>query len=310
MPTQFNRYFIAAICIFIFLGVAPTSPAEPRDVGFIDSHVHLNDVGPGYNMQITLMREHKIEAAVIFLGGESSNESILEASERWPSQFIPFASVSPEKLQYAAWWKYENVSAIVGELNRLLSTGKYRGVGEMNIVHFDSKGFPETRYSPVGKVMTGVMDLLATTYPKLPIMVHCEVTYVKELSKMLATYEKTKVIWAHGGYASLAVIEQMLKAHTNLTIELSMRMFEGHPRSPDFWILKEPGHIWPQWLTLIQNNPSRFIVGTDATNAKVNNKDKEKARSVQLLLSQLKEPARTRVARENLQVLLNESRSQ
>lgn len=75
-------------------------------------------------------------------------------------------------------------------------------------------------------------------------------------------------------------------------------------RSPDFWIMQDAGRVWPQWLELIEQNPDRFVVGSDATqrSAAV---DAERIASVEVLLSQLSPGTRERVARTNLESLLD-----
>ncbi len=262
-------------------------------LGFVDAHAHLNDVG----RELQLMDAQGIEQAVVFLGGNSTNEEVLAAARAHPTRFIPFASVSPEKRQYARWWKAGDSAAVVAELERLLSQGDFRGVGEMCIVHFPGTGFPETEYSPLHPVTVAVMEVVARR--SLPISFHCELTYVKEFSALLERFPQVKVIWAHGGYAPLFLTERMLERHPNLTVELSMRMVEGHPRSPDYWILRDPQTVWPAWLALLERHPDRFVVGTDSSNRNEET-DARRARSVSLLLEQLTPATREKVARGNI----------
>lgn len=35
-----------------------------------------------------------------------------------------------------------------------------------------------------------------------------------------------------------------------------------HPRSPDYTILRDGSHVWPEWLQLIESQPHRFLMGT------------------------------------------------
>jgi len=269
--------------------------AEP----FVDAHAHLNNLA----RQLRLMDAQGIEKAVVFLGGQSSNDDVLKAAQQHPARLIPFVSVSPEKRPYAAWWKAGDSAAVVGELERRLAGGGFRGVGELNIVHFPSANFPETEYSPLHPINLAIFELMARRFPNLPVMLHCEVTYVKELSELLARFPQVKVLWAHAGYAPLFLTERMLARHPNLTMELSMRTFENHPRSPDYWILRDRETVWPGWLKLIERHPQRFVVGTDSSN-RSEEQDARKARSVSLLLAQLTPATRRLVARDNLLRLL------
>lgn len=261
-------------------------------LGFVDAHAHLNDV----ERELRLMDSSGIEQAVVFLGGTSTNEDVLAAARAHPHRFIPFCSVSPEKRQYAGWWKAGDSAAVVAELERLLAQG-FRGVGELCIVHFPGTGFPETEFSPLHPVTLAVMEVVARR--GVPVSFHCELTYVKEFSALLERFPQAKVIWAHGGYAPLFLTERLLERHPNLTIELSMRMVDPHPRSPDYWILRDPQTVWPAWLALLERHPDRFVVGTDSSNRNEAT-DMGRARSVSLLLDQLTPATSEKVARGNI----------
>jgi predicted TIM-barrel fold metal-dependent hydrolase len=269
------------------------------DLSFIDAHVHLNDL----TVQMSLMNSANIDSAVIFTGGDSNNDDILSAATLHPGRLIPFVSVSPEKTPFAGWWRAGDGDAIIQELDARLASGKYKGVGEMSIVHFPSAGFGETEYSPLDPINLRIMDLLAQKYSAIPIMFHCEITYIKEFSKLLDLYPEVKVIWAHGGYAPAYLTARMLQKHRNLTVELSMRTFERHPRSADYWIMENKDEVWGQWLRLIEQYSGQIIVGTDASNRNADI-DQKKADSVRLLLSQLTDITRAKVAKENLSQIL------
>lgn len=278
------------------LGLALSAKAAPTEALF-DSHVHLNDPAA----QLELMARLGVRRAIVFWGHASDNDSILAAARRNPNRFVPFLSVSPERrATYGTWWR-DSDPRLLAYVESELQRGGYRGIGELSIVHFPSRGFPETEVSPLHPLMDGLLGLAERF--GLPVMLHCETTYARELSQLLALHPAVHVIWAHGGYASLYWTHRMLKTHPNLTIELSMRMVHDHPRSPDFWILESPGKVWPQWLELIEQNPSRFIVGSDATqrNPRV---DAARVESVQDLLRQLSPSVRSRVAHQNLDDLI------
>lgn len=265
--------------------------------GFDDAHVHLNRLEP----LLSGMASAGIGRAVVFWGHRTDNQDVLDAAARHPCSLIPFLSVSPERTDpYGTWWR-DNDPRLLAYLTRELSRGVYRGIGELSIVHFPSRGFPETAYSPLHPLMTGIMGLARRF--RLPVMLHCEMTHARELDQLLARHPDVTVIWAHGGYAPLYWTERMLAAHARLVIELSMRMLHGHPRSPDYWILEGERRVWPQWLDLIEKHPDRFIVGSDATqrDAEV---DAERVASVEVLLAQLSPATRAKVATQNLATLV------
>jgi predicted TIM-barrel fold metal-dependent hydrolase len=270
--------------------VQPDSDGPP--ISFIDSHVHLNDE----TMQLDLMRRFGATRAVIFWGRASDNETIAEAARRHPDLFIPFASISPERSAFRSAWNTDDPS-LLGRLDVLLATGLYKGIGEISAVHFPSPGLNETDYDPLGPTMRGILEL-ARKY-RVPVLVHIELTRMRELSALLAAFPEVPVIWAHGGYTPLFLARRMLERHPNLTYELSARTWPRHPRAPDYTILQDGRSVWPEWLQLIEAMPDRFIVGTDASH-RSQASETMKFESVQNLLRQLSPATRERVARGNL----------
>jgi len=265
-------------------------------VPFVDAHVHLNDVA----MQLALMERWGAERAVVFWGGRSSNDSVAQAVREHPDKLIAFASISPERDAYRPAWQGD-AQPLLAQLDALLATGLYRGIGEISAVHFPSAGFGETDFSPGGAMMAGIMGL-ARSY-RVPVLVHIESTRMAEFSQLLERFPDVAVVWAHGGYTPLFLARRMLERHPNLSYELSARTWPRHPRSPDYTILRDGQAVWPEWLALIEALPGRFVVGTDASHRSASS-EAMKFSSVQNLLRQLPPPVRARVARDNLLRLL------
>lgn len=270
------------------LATAADGPVIP----FVDAHAHLNDPA----LQLALMQQHGACRAVVFWGGRSDNASVLEAARRWPERFIPFASISPERRAYRPLWERED-PALLAELAKLLESGAYRGIGEISVAHFPSGGFAETDFDPAGPLMEGIM-VLARRH-RLPVLVHAEITRLDALERLLARHREVALIWAHGGYTPLFLAERLLRRHPNLHYELSARTWPQHPRSPDYTLLRDGRALWPEWLALIEALPTRFIVGTDASQRSPES-DRMKFESVQNLLAQLSPGTRERVARANI----------
>ena len=263
----------------------------------VDSHVHLNDV----EMQLGLMDEFGIDRAVVFWGVRSNDEAILEAASRHPRRFIPFASISPERTAFRPMWQRDD-PAILARLELLLSTGRFRGIGEISVVHDATRGFPATGFSPLGATMRGIMDLARKH--RIPVMVHCERSHLEPLGQLLETYRDVPVIWAHGGYTDAQAARAMLEGHPNLHYELSARTWPRHPRSEAYTIM--PGSVLAaEWKALVESMPARFLVGTDASHHVLDN-EKMKAKSVRDFLDQLSPAARREVAAGTLLRLLGE----
>lgn len=281
--------------------VAPVESDGPA-IPFIDGHVHLNDEA----MQLDLMRRFGATRAIVFWGRASDNETIAEAAKRHPDLFIPFASISPERTIFRPAWT-SNDPALLTRLDELLATGVYKGIGEISAVHFPSPGLDETDYDPLGPMMRGVLGLARKH--RVPVLVHIELTRMRELSGLLEAFPDVPVIWAHGGYTPLFLARRMLERHPNLTYELSARTWPRHPRAPDYTILQDGRSVWPEWLRLIEAMPDRFIVGTDASHRSLASETMKFA-SVQNLLRQLSPSTRERVAHGNLAALVDAPRGE
>ena len=284
--------FVAALLV---LAALPAVAVE-EPIPFVDAHVHLNDPA----MQLELMDRHGATQAVVFWGGRSDNASVADAAQRDPQRFIPFASISPERTAYRPRWERDDPT-LLAELDALLATGRYRGIGEISAVHFPSAGFGETDFAPDGPMLTGILELARKH--RVPVLLHVEVTRLAELSALLDRYADVPVIWAHGGYTPLMLAQRLLARHPNLTYELSARTWPAHPRSPEYTLLRDGRAVWPQWLALIEAQPSRFVVGTDASH-RSRASEEMKFTSVQAFLRQLSPATRHRVARENILALV------
>lgn len=269
--------------------------------GFFDAHVHLNNV----SLQLALMEEYGVERAVVFWGRLSDNESVLEAAAKHPARFVPFASVSPERGAYRAQWQRDD-PALLERLEALLATGRFRGIGEISVVHDATAGFAATDFAPTSATMRGILTLARRH--RVPVMVHCERGSMDELSQLLELYPDVAVIWAHGGYTASGDARRMLERHPNLYYELSARTWPRHPRSADYSILHDSVSVAPEWLALVEAMPRRFLVGSDASHHSEAS-ERMKLESVRNFLGQLSAAARREVGGEVLRRLLGEPAS-
>lgn len=263
---------------------------------FIDAHVHLNEPDSAFK----LMESSGLRGAIVFAGARGGNETVLAAAKRSGGRLIPFASVSPEHREYRDRW-VRGDTTLATDLDRMLEGGEFRGIGEISVVHFSGDGFPEADFDPMGPVMQAIMRVAQRR--QLPVLIHCEVTRLREFSALLDAFPAVRVIWAHGGYTQYVLATRMMERHANLTYELSARTWTSHPRSADYTIFRDATVVWPQWLALITRYPDRFIIGTDASFRSMDN-ELRKIERVRLLLSQLSDDARPKVALDNIRRLV------
>ena len=283
------------------LGLAHGSaPAQERAAAtFSDAHVHLNDPAAW----ISLMDRTGIDRAIALAGRSVGNAGLLDAARRWPGRILPFVSVSPEHREFRAAWEADD-GRLASLVDSLLSRGGYHGIGEISVSHFPGAGFPEADFDPNGRTMRGILQVARKH--RVPLMVHVEVTRLRELEALLADFRDVTVIWAHGGYTPLFLARRMLEAHPNLVYELSARTWARHPRSPDYTIFQDGVRVWQEWLDVIEAMPTRFLVGTDAAGRSPQGNGNH-IQGVQRLLAQLPDSTRRLVARDNLTRILQRS---
>ena len=293
---------LVALCVSTTAAAGQTSQdtsqadADADSVSFADAHVHLNDP----EMQLQLMEESGNRRAIVFWGRNSTNEKLVAWAREHPGRSIPFASISPERAAYRKYWDNDDTT-LLGVLEDHLKGGVMRGIGEISVAHFPGRGFPEADYSPLHPMMRGIMEL-AERYG-VPVNIHCEITRIREFEQLLRSYPKVSVIWAHGGYTPYYIARRMIADHPNLIYELSARTWRNHPRSPDYTIWKDDVKTWPRWLDLIERNPDRFLVGTDASHHDLR-RERAKIESVVSFLKQLSPSTRQAVAQGNFDRLI------
>lgn len=294
-----RRRAVATAALLPLLSATPPRAGPGVPLPFIDAHVHLNDEA----MQLALMERFLVERAVVCWGRGSSNESVAAAARRHPQRFIAFASVSPERAAYRRYWQPGvDPQPMLDELDALLAGGGFSGIGETNAVHAAAHGFPEADYPLDGAAMRGIAAL--ARQHRLPLMLHVEAQRLADFERLLHAHRDVTVLWAHGGYTPLRDAERVLAEHPNVVYELSARTWPEHPRSPDYTILgPDRRTLQPGWRALIEANPQRFIVGTDASHRAMASEVLKHA-SVGNVLGQLGEAARERLARGNLRQVL------
>jgi predicted TIM-barrel fold metal-dependent hydrolase len=285
-------------CGIVALLLLAALPCDAQQAGprYSDAHVHLNNAAAW----VRIMDEVGIARSIALAGRDAGNSTLLEAGRRWPGRVLPFLSVSPEHREFRAAWEADD-ERLVPLVDSLLSKGGFYGIGEISVSHFPAAGFPEADFDPNGRAMRSLLELARKH--RVPVLIHSEITRLREFEALLRDHRDVTVIWAHGGYTPLFLAGRLLESHPNLIYELSARTWARHPRSPDYTVFRDEAAVWPEWLELVERMPTRFVVGTDAA-GRSDSGDMANARRVQLFLEQLSPETRRKVALENLDRLL------
>lgn len=156
-----------------------------------------------------------------------------------------------------------------------LNPGFWQGIGEVFTRHDDVTALihgdtPRANSEAMMKVYK-----LAAEFD-LPVLVHSNVTskrerkplYLEELEEALQKNPDVKLIWAHAGTSKelhrhqdeldflRPLLKRLLGEYDNLTIDLSWTLLEPY-------LLDEQGKPRPAWLALLEEYPTRFVLGSD-----------------------------------------------
>jgi hypothetical protein len=184
----------------------------------------------------------------------------------------------------------------------------WQGIGEVFFHHDDLTAltYGETA-RPNSKAFDRLLDV--AQQHDLPILVHSNIgpawleqpSYLNELESALQSHPRNRIIWAHAGISRRIVIANhtdiirgMLGKYPNLTIDISWVIFEQE--------IAPNGVLDRRWATLIDEFPTRFVIGSDV----VGFFDQYKAtlQRYYVLLDALKPETAKKVAHDNFLAVL------
>ena len=100
----------------------------------------------------------------------------------------------------------------------------------------------------------------------LPVNLHVDAPYSKELGKALGHNRKTKIIWAHCGYADASLIRSMFEKHPNLFADISVLADPYKKHSVD--MTGSDGTLKQEWKNLFEDFSHRLMLGSDMGKSK------------------------------------------
>lgn len=271
----------------------------------VDSHNHLVPRAHTVEQLIRQMNVLGISRTIIFGGPRGDNENTLKAAAQHPDRLIPFYRPKV-RVEEEAWLK--NDPQVLAELERELSSGRYKGIGEFTNVHYPpgpkarmGEALLDTEVSPLAPMVISLFRL-ADRY-RLPVLMHTEIYYHREFEQLLAQFPRVPVIWAHAGYASYYGVDMALKNHPNLYVDLSIRALYRPRDLREASIFHNETMLKPMWRDLIEKYPDRFMAGLDEESEEYRNHPFY-VEWMGKLLSELRPSTARRVAVENIERLL------
>jgi predicted TIM-barrel fold metal-dependent hydrolase len=184
----------------------------------------------------------------------------------------------------------------------------WQGIGEVFLRHDDLTALtygdtPRATSAAFGRLL----DLAAAR--NLPVLVHSDIgpawkeqpEFLDEVESAVRAHPNTRIIWAHAGISRRIIIgnhteilRRMLAQYPNLTADLSWVIFEQE--------IAPAGILDRKWVTLIEEYPGRFVIGSDTVGFFA--QYKTTIQRYYLLLDALKPGTARKVAHDNFLALL------
>jgi dienelactone hydrolase/predicted TIM-barrel fold metal-dependent hydrolase len=150
-----------------------------------------------------------------------------------------------------------------GWIEQQVRTEGARGIGELPLRHRPT-GNAHAADAPA---VLKIYDVAARL--NVPVTVHVEHEYSRELERAVAHNRRAIIIWAHVGSGPPSLARELMRRHPNLYADISTRnpIFKmGIPVEQNS-ISASDGRIKDEWRTLFEEFPDRFLLGLDINNA-------------------------------------------
>lgn len=161
--------------------------------------------------------------------------------------------------------------------DKLFSTGQVKGFGELILNNKQSN--PNVAFRRKVKIDSAPIDAMFAIADKYKgfVQIHSEddPDSVEELKALSNKYKNTSLVLSHCLFTpNVDLIRSLLASSTNIYCEMSARS-ASHFTNPEsekakMWVVYGENSAKPEWVKLIEEFPTRFMVGTDTYNPKIN----------------------------------------
>lgn len=244
--------FIVKIGLSIALWNAAAVQSADYSGPLFDAHLHYNDEAQtAHPLADALGRMQRSGVKAIVANSRPNDGTLsLAAAKTQTTQagvtVIPFVRLYRNRDDYSSWFKDESIAQMVqSELARGTATGPYRGIGEFHL--YDSAD----ANGPVAQKLMALADGKG-----LAVLAHVDDVAIDILmANTPSRGQNTKLIWAHTGIggASVERVRSLLSKYPQLMGELSYRP----------GLTCEGAKLCPEWLDLLMQYPTRFMIGSD-----------------------------------------------
>lgn len=215
----------------------PTAPALRYDGRLFDGHLHLNWEN-GFRLPVddafALMRANGVTTILATSRPNDGTHALVEGSKG--VRVVPFLRPYRTRSDVQTWF---NDATVLTLLEDEFKRGYYVGLGEF---HLSGEA-----------AASDVVHRTVEFARRHSLWLHAHVDDAA-LELLYRHDPDAKIIWAHTGFSTpTEKVGAYLRRHPMLVCELSYR----------YGITGDGGRLTPEWRSLFEANPDRFIIGSD-----------------------------------------------
>ena len=231
----------------LFMGVSLPGAAGKAPVADIHTHYKWSQQEVTSPQQVLDTLEANGVTLAVVIGTPA--EMALEIDKLDPARILPVWS--PYRIG-GDWSRWAHDASVPQRAREALATGRYHGIGELHLIG----GFIPDWRSPV------ISELIALGIEQdVPLMLHTEFSRNTYLLELCRAHPGLKILWAHAGaILPPRAVDEVMQACPNVWTELSARDPWRYINNP---ITGDDGALLPEWHSLLERYPDRFLIGTD-----------------------------------------------
>jgi len=302
---------LSAIVALSLLNPAHAAQTTSEPVRYVDAHSHLlPDVTP--DAEVALFKQAGIGAVVIM---HPEPEVLQSLARKYPGYVIPFISIA--RIATASGLHLDDNTAAA--FAKLYDSGAVCGFGEMG-TRLVPNPEPNDAAALRNRFRSKIYDVANAR--GAPLIIHVELStpeVIEAFGQIAGSHPRMPLILAHAGWnAGPKVIEELLAAHPNIHVDLSVRLDPligfGNPPMPrpdgpnQLSLLTADGALQPEWRALLGRFSDRFMFAMDVTGTGETGRQKyiaELLADARSAFSVLPHEAREAIAHGNLEKLLS-----
>ena len=233
-----RRGCIAALIAACLLTVGSLRALADDRIEIFDAHLHYNwEPKPFYQLDevLALFKKHRV-TGILATSRPNSGTHALVGAKADGLQVVPFIRPYRVRPDIQTWFKDPVIFDLVQEE---FKRGYYRGIGEFHLSSADADS----------EWVRKTVDFAVAN--DLYLHAHADDVAIEILMRH---NPKAQIIWAHTGFGlSGERVAVMLAKYPKLWGELSYRS----------GITEGGGKLTPEWRTLFERFPDRFLLGSD-----------------------------------------------